>query len=178
MVTSIIVVASLKVRDIVTASRGLFKGIRDVNRRMGYEWQRTHFAGHPNVKLVFDIRVVGSIISSSVALSTAGSHSCRSSGVDKMDFQASKGIESSAVGTSSTTLYIVSSDLAILRWTITSESSGRDERPFPLEVNEVLSLGSWTRFQSGDEEEVRRFLKEVCASLSALCHACRRLGPR
>ena len=115
MVTSIIVVASLKVRDIVTASRGLFRASRMSKTRTGYDWQRTHFAGHPNVKLVLDIRVVGSIISSSAALSTAGSHSCRSSGVAKIDFQASKGIVSSTVGTSSTTLYIVSSDLAILR---------------------------------------------------------------
>jgi hypothetical protein len=82
---------------------------------MGYERLHTHFAGHPKVKLVLDIRVVGSIISSRTAPSTAGSHSCRSSGVARMDFQASKGIVSSAVGTSSTTLYIVSSDLAILR---------------------------------------------------------------
>jgi len=64
----------------------------------------TYFAGHPNVKFVLDIRVVGSSISSRTAPSTAGSHSCRNSGVAKMDFQASKGIVSSTMGTSSTTL--------------------------------------------------------------------------
>lgn len=47
-----------------------------------------------------------------------------------------------------------------------------------MEVNEVLSLGSGTRFQSGEEVEVRRSLKEACASFNALYHACRRLrGP-
>jgi hypothetical protein len=59
---------------------------------------------------------------------------------------------------------------------MTSDSSGRDERAFPLEVDEVLSLGRGTRFQSGEEVEVRRSLKEVCASFNALYHACRRLG--
>ena len=80
-----------------------------------FERRRTYFAGHPNVKLVLDIRVVGSSISSKAAPSTAGSHSCRSSGVAKIDFQTSKGIVSSAVDTSRTTLYTVSSDLADLR---------------------------------------------------------------
>lgn len=80
-----------------------------------FERRHTHFAGHPNVKFVLDIRVVGSSISRRTAPSTAGSHSCRSSGVAKIDFQTSKGIVSSAAGTSRTTLYTVSSDLADLR---------------------------------------------------------------
>ena len=75
----------------------------------------THFAGQPSVKFVLDIRVVGSSISRRTAPSTAGSHSWRSSGVAKIDFQASKGIVSSAVGTSRMTLYTVSSDLVDLR---------------------------------------------------------------
>ena len=73
--------------------------------------RHTYFAGQPSVKFVLDIRVVGSSISRRTAPSTAGSHSWRSSGVAKMDFQASKGIVSSAAGTSRMTLYTVSSDL-------------------------------------------------------------------
>ena len=61
---------------------------------------------------------------------------------------------------------------------MTLESSGTDERPFPFEFKEVLSLGTGTRFHSGDEEEVRKRLKEDCASLSALYHACLRLTRR
>ncbi len=157
---------------------GVSGAIRMRTEHEVFEWRRTHFAGHPNVKFVLDTRVVGSSISSRTAPSNAGSHSCRSSEVAKIDFQTSKGIVSSAVGTSRTTLYTVSSDLADLRCTITSDSSGRDERPFPLEANEVFSLGRGTRFQSGEEVEVRRCLKEVCASFSALYHACRRLQSR
>jgi hypothetical protein len=58
---------------------------------------------------------------------------------------------------------------------MTSDSSGIDERAFPFEFKDVLSLGSGTRFHSGEEDEVRRRLKEDCASLSALYQACRRL---
>src|SRR5258708_24733024 len=55
-----------------------------------FERWRTHFAGHANVKFVLDIRGVGASISSRTAPSTAGSHSCRSSGVAKIDFETSK----------------------------------------------------------------------------------------
>jgi hypothetical protein len=103
------VIISARYRD------GVSGAIRMRTKNGVFEWRRTHFAGHPNVKFVLDIRVVGSSISSRTAPSTAGSHSCRSSGVAKIDFQTSKGIVSSAVGTSRTTLYTVSSDLADLR---------------------------------------------------------------
>ena len=47
------VVASLKVREIVTASRGLRMCWRGCVESM----RITHLAGHPSVKLTFDIRV-------------------------------------------------------------------------------------------------------------------------
>jgi hypothetical protein len=103
------VIKSARYRD------GVSGAIRMRTKNEEFKRRRTHFAGQPNVKFVLDIRVVGSSISSRTAPSTAGSHSCRSSGVAKIDFQTSKGIVSSVVGTSRTTLYTVSSDLADLR---------------------------------------------------------------
>jgi hypothetical protein len=103
------IIKSARYRD------GVPGAIRMRSANKAFKRRGTHFAGHPNVKFVFDIRVVGSSISSRAAPSTAGSHSCRSSGVAKIDFQTSKGMMSSAVGTSRTTLYTVSSDLADLR---------------------------------------------------------------
>ena len=47
------------------------------------------------MKLVLDILVVGSSISTSEELSTVGSHSFLNSGVTKIDFHESRGIESS-----------------------------------------------------------------------------------
>jgi hypothetical protein len=96
---SIRVVASLKVREIVTASRGLSVEVRvgSKHRIFKFSGQRreTHYAGQPRVKLVLDILVVGSSISISVELSTVGSHSFLNSGVTKIDFHESRGIESS-----------------------------------------------------------------------------------
>lgn len=94
MEISIRVVASLNVREIVTASRGLSQKegwvCSEKNRQ-----NRTHYAGQPRVKLVLDILVVGSSISTSAELSTVGSHSILNSGVTKTDFHESRGIESS-----------------------------------------------------------------------------------
>ena len=95
---SIRVVASLKVREIVTASRGLpvhAKGYESVQQRKLVGGQITHYAGQPSVKFVLDILVVGSSISMSVELSTVGSHSFLNSGVTRIDFHESRGIGSS-----------------------------------------------------------------------------------
>lgn len=97
---SIRVVASLNVREIVTASRGLSVHAEDrwslvqkmIFRRVG---RKAHYAGQPSVKLVLDILVVESRTSISVELSTVGSHSFLNSGVTKIDFHESRGIESS-----------------------------------------------------------------------------------
>ena len=99
---SIRVVASLNVREIVTASRGLSEhtnGSGSPLSKRGFcrAKRRTHYAGQPSVKLVLDILVVGSSISISVELSTAGSHSFLNSGVTKMDFHESMGMGSSGV---------------------------------------------------------------------------------
>lgn len=99
---SIRVVASLNVREIVTASRGLLVhargsgGLLSEEKFLAYR-QNTHYAGQPSVKLVLDILVVGSSISMSVELSTTGSHSFLNSGVTKMDFHESRGMGSSRV---------------------------------------------------------------------------------
>jgi hypothetical protein len=61
---------------------------------------------------------------------------------------------------------------------MTSDNSGMEERAFPFEFKEAVSLGSGIRFHSGEEDEVRRRLKEDCASFNALYQACRRLIER
>lgn len=99
---SIRVAASLNVREIVTASRGLSaytvgsgKWFSKEKFAISQGKRGTDYAGQPSVKLVLDILVVGSSISISVELSTVGSHSFLNSGVTKIDFQESRGIESS-----------------------------------------------------------------------------------
>ena len=101
VVMSITVEGSWIKRDIVMASRGLSYSQGTTLTKM---ITGAHFAGQPNEKFVLDIRVVGSNISSKWASSTAGSHSCLSSGVDKTAFQGSKDTKSSPVGTSKTSL--------------------------------------------------------------------------
>lgn len=74
------------------------RGVAEVASAKRKTWrtkQSTHYAGQPSVKLVFDILVVGSSISISAELSTDGSHSFLNSGVTKIDFHESSGIESS-----------------------------------------------------------------------------------
>ena len=168
---SITVVASLKVRDIVTASLGL----RTIQERPQMSDVGAYFAGHPNVKFVFAILVVGSNISTREAASTAGSHSFLSSGVAKTDFHVSRETGSSPVGTSSTTRQTGSSVLLALRCITTSARSGMVERAFPLTLLDEISLGVGIRFHSGAEEDVSRRLKLVCASLRAPYHDSRRL---
>lgn len=97
---SIRVVASLNVREIVTASRGLSVHAEGSESLFSKEIfrcgkQNTHYAGQPSVKFVLDILVVGSSISISVELSTVGSHSFLNSGVTKIDFHESRGMGSS-----------------------------------------------------------------------------------
>jgi len=97
---SIRVVASLNVREIVTASRGLLgytEGSGSCSAKKIYRRARetAYYAGQPSVKLVLDILVVGSSTSISVELSTVGSHSFLNSGVTNTDFHDSRGTGSS-----------------------------------------------------------------------------------
>lgn len=111
-----------------------------INTTPGLKDKMTNLAGQPRVKLVFDILVWRSNISTSCALSTAGSHSCLSSGVVITAFHASRGADWSVIGTSRTTLYTFSPDLVALRCTTTSVSSGFVEaRDFPLLGEESLA---------------------------------------
>ena len=138
------------------------------------DWD-THFAGHPNEKLTFEIRVAWSNISNSCAPSTAGSHSLRNSGVTRTDFHAASEIGSSPTGTSRTARYMVWPDLLGRRWMMTSVSSGMfDARALPL-VGEPASFATGTRFHSDDECEVRSWRKCAWALSRASYHDWRSL---
>ena len=123
------------------------------NEEATYEMQEgsTYFAGHPRVNLVFTILVVGSNISKVLEDSTAGSHSCRSSGVKSTAFQASRSTISSSAGISRMTLY-TSPALVDLRWIETSFPSGlKMALAFPLLPEEEFSrAASGTRFHEED----------------------------
>ena len=136
----------------------------------------TYLAGHPRVNIVFATRVEGSNISTNCALSTAGSHSLRSSGVDSTDFQASSESESEVVGNSSTQRQVASSLLPALRCMCTSVSSGSIDLLLPLDRMEgSAGTGTGTCFHSGEEEDWRWRRKVAWASSSALYHDLRKL---
>ena len=104
--------------------------------------------------------------------STAGSHSCLSSGVVRTAFQGSKDICSSPVGISNTILKTSSPPLVEFRCTMTSVSSGTDDtRAFPFCFDEEPSREFESRFHS-EAGEVRSCRKCASASLSAVYHDC------
>ena len=139
------------------------------------------------MNLVLIIRVEGSCISSIRADSTAGSHSCLSSGVANTAFHASKSKSPSVAGNSVTTRY-TSPDLVDLRCTDAPFAASRRAFPLPFAtlfaaapalfvVPEELSLlegGSGIRFQF-ELCVVRCDLKARSASFSALFHDSRKL---
>ena len=96
------VVVSLNVHKIVTTSHGLLEhtnGSGSPLSKRGFchaKW-RTHYACQPSMKLVLNILIVGSSISISIELSTAGSHSFLNSRVTKIDFHGLMGMGSSGV---------------------------------------------------------------------------------
>jgi len=143
-----------------------------ISARVG-KWtrQNTHLAGHPSLNCVLDILVLWSNISTRWAPSTAGSHSCLSSGVMKTAFQASRRADSSVADTSRTTRYTFSPDFVVLRWTITSVSSGLgDTLDFPF-GSVVVSEARETCFQSPELYEVSSWRKLFSAAPSASDHA-------
>ena len=151
---------------------------RRANNTPGMTDWDTHLAGHPREKFTLDIRVAWSNISNSCAPSTAGSHSFRNSGVMRTDFHAASEMGSSPTGTSRTARWMVSPDLLVRRWIITSVSSGRfDARALPL-VGEPTSFATGTRFHSEEECEVRSWRKRAWALSRASYHDCRSLEAR
>ena len=164
---SMTVDASCNVRAIVTASLGLENVLVQDTSSRGV---CTHLAGQPSVKFVFTTRVRSSSSSTMCASSTAGSHSCLSSGVDRTACHALREEVSSAAGTSSTSRKMSSPELAELRWTTTSSTSGiADALAFPFLPDADLSVFVCMRFQS-DAGEARSCRKWVSASFRAVYH--------